>query len=92
MKFLHLRNPAERASSCQAGLRVGQPTTLVFVLEDTEVRGELTFKLGLTAARLEEVDETKQESPDSRHRYGSSSRSASTKPARRRQRSVSFAS
>ena len=68
------------------------PRRLYLVLEDTEVRGQLAFEFGLSAMRLEEMDETQQESSDSRHRYGSLSRRASTKPARRRQRSVSFAS
>ena len=92
MEFLRLRNPAERASSRQAGLGIGQPPTLVLVLKDTEVRRQLAFELGLSAVRLEEMDETKQESSKSSHRYGSLSRRASTNPARRRHRSVSFAS
>ena len=92
MEFLRLRNPAECASSLQAGLGIGQPPTLVLVLEDTEVRRELAFELGFSAVRLEEMDETKQESSKSSHRYGSLSRRASTNPARRRHRSVSFAS
>ena len=71
MELLRLRHPAERASSRQAGLGVGQPTALVFVLEETEVRRQLAFELGLGAVRLEEMDETKQESSKSRHRYAS---------------------
>lgn len=92
MQLPRLRNPAERASSRQAGLGIGQPPTLVLVLEDTEVRRQLAFELGLSAVRLEEMDETKQESSNDSHRYGSLSRRASTNPARRRHRSVSFAS
>src|SRR3954470_15058436 len=68
MEFLRLRHPAERASSRQAGLGLGQPPTLVLVLEDTEVRRQLAFELGLSAVRLEEMDETKQESSKSSHR------------------------
>ena len=38
MQLLRLRHSTKRASSRQAGLGVGQPPTLVLVLEDTEVR------------------------------------------------------
>jgi len=68
MEFPGLRNPAERASSRQAGLGVGQTPTPVLVLEEREVRRQLAFELGLGAVRLEEMDETKQESSKSRHR------------------------
>ena len=42
------------------------------------MRGELAFELGLSAVRLEEMDETKQESSKSSHRYGSFSRSSTS--------------
>src|SRR6185503_19778225 len=92
MQLLRPRHSTKRASSRQAGVGIGQPPTLVLVLEDTDVRRQLAFELGLGAVRLEEVDETKQESSKGRHRYGSLSRRASTNPARRRHRAVSFAS
>jgi len=92
MQFFRLRHPTQRASSGEARLRVGQPPAFVLVLKDTEVRRQLAFELGLGALRLEEMDETKPESSKGSHHYGSLSRSASTNPARRRHRSVSFAS
>jgi hypothetical protein len=46
------------------------------------VRRQLAFELGLGAVRLEEMDETKQESSKGSHCYGSWSRRASTNPAR----------
>jgi hypothetical protein len=72
MQVLRPRHATKRASSRQAGLGIGQPPTLVLVLEDTEVRRQLAFELGLSAVRLDEMDETKQESSQSSHRYSTS--------------------
>src|SRR6185436_13915378 len=84
MQVLRPRHSTKGAPSGQTGLGISQPPTLILVLKDTEVRRQLAFELGLSAVRLEEMDEPKQESSKSSHHYGSLSRRASTNPARRR--------
>ena len=92
LRVLRRLDAEERPAGCGAHLVVGEPLPAQIVLEEIAMGRDLARELVLRPSRSEERQDTLREAPDGRHGFTSPTSSLSTRPARRRQRSVSFSS